>query len=247
VTPRRLALALALPALALAAAPAVAGPVPETAPAPETGAPPEAAVPPEAPAFPSPEEIPAVEAVVVVPRFGEFRIRFFRDEVPNHVAAFLTLAGSGFYDGMSFHRVIPRYLIQTGDPASRDEDLRNDGAGGPGWSLPSEPTSRTHLRGTVSMAWRDDDPGSAGSQWFVVLSDLPSLDGRATPIGEVVEGMEIVDRISQAPTHRNRNPLHRVIVEQVRLEPETARNEEAASPALAKEAAYPPEEDPASP
>lgn len=193
----------------------------------------------EDPALPAPEKIPAVKAVVVVPRFGEFRVRFFRDEVPNHVAAFLTLAGSGFYDGMSFHRVIPRYLVQTGDPASRDEDLHNDGAGGPGWSLPAEPTSRTHRRGTVSMAWRGDDPASAGSQWFVTLSDLPELDGRATPIGEVVDGMETVDRISQAPTYRNRNPLNRVILEQVRLVPEAPPDGETAPSALAKEAADP--------
>lgn len=167
---------------------------------------------------PDPAAIPDVEAVFVVPRFGEFRVRFFPDETPNHVAHFLTLAGSGYYDGMSFHRVIPGYLVQSGDPASRDTDLDNDGAGGPPYSLPAEPTSRTHARGTLSMAWRDDDPASSGSQFFITLADVPALDGHATPIGEVVSGMDVVDRISQAPTHRNRNPLDRVILETVRLE-----------------------------
>lgn len=169
------------------------------------------------PSVPDPATIPDVEAVLVLQRFGEIRVRFFRDEVPNHVAHFLTLAGSGFYDGMSFHRVIPGYLIQTGDPASRDEDLRNDGAGGTDHSLPAEPTDRTHRRGTVSMAWRGDDPASAGSQFFIVLADVEALDGRATPIGEVVAGMDAVDRISQVSTHRNRNPLDRVIIDAVRL------------------------------
>lgn len=166
---------------------------------------------------PQPSDIPDVEAVFVVPRFGEFRVRFFPDEVPNHVAQFLTLVGSGYYDGMSFHRVIPGYLIQTGDPASRDEDLNNDGAGGPPYSIPAEPTDRTHLRGTVSMAWRDDDPASAASQFFIALADLPDLDGHATPIGEVIEGMDTVDSISQVTTLRNRNPLDRVIIESARL------------------------------
>ncbi|HMB70230.1 MAG TPA: peptidylprolyl isomerase [bacterium] len=169
------------------------------------------------PAFPDPAEIPDVEAVFTVERFGEFRVGFFRDEVPNHVAAFLTLAGSGWYDGMSFHRVIPGYLIQTGDPASRDMDLENDGPGGADFTLPAEPTERTHLRGTVAMAWRGDDPASAGSQFFIVLDDVPALDGKATPIGEVTAGMDTVDRISQVSTHRNRNPLDRVIIQSVTL------------------------------
>lgn len=182
----------------------------------EPASPPGGASPPAA--APDPARIPDVEAVLVVQRFGEIRIRFFPAETPNHVAHFLTLAGSGGYDGMSFHRVIPGYLIQTGDPASRDGDLRNDGAGGPDYSLPPEPTDRTHLRGTVSLAWRGEDPASAGSQFFIALADLEALDGRATPIGEVVGGMDVVDRISQVSTHRNRNPLDRVIIETVRLE-----------------------------
>ncbi|MGQ0721600.1 MAG: peptidylprolyl isomerase [Candidatus Eiseniibacteriota bacterium] len=168
---------------------------------------------------PRPEDLPAVDAVVVVRDFGEFRVRLHRDEAPNHVAQFLTLATSGYYDEQSFHRVIPGYLIQTGDPSSRDDDLRNDGSGGPDVRLPEEPVERTHRRGTLSMAWRGDVSGTAASQWFVVLSDVPALDGRATPIGEVVSGMEVVDRISQVSTHRSRNPLSRVVIETIRLEP----------------------------
>jgi peptidyl-prolyl cis-trans isomerase B (cyclophilin B) len=192
---------------------------------------------PALPALPDPADIPDVEAVLAVPRFGEIRVRFFRDEVPNHVAHFLTLAGRGFYDGMSFHRVIPGYLIQTGDPASRDDDRQNDGAGGPGHSVPAEPTDRTHVRGTVSMAWRGDDPGSAGSQFFIALADVEALDGRATPIGEVTGGMDVADRISQVSTHRNRNPLDRVILEWVRLVAPGAAADSGATPAAAAGAA----------
>lgn len=177
----------------------------------------EGITPAEPPRFPDPMSIPAVEALVSVKDFGEFRLRFHREAAPNHVANFLTLAASGAYDGMSFHRVIPRFIIQIGDPNSRDEDLRNDGPGGPDYRLPPEPNDLTHRRGTVSMAWRGEDPASAGSQWFVCLEDLPALDGRATVFAEVSTGMETVDRIAQVTTQRNRNPRHRVIVEKIEL------------------------------
>jgi cyclophilin family peptidyl-prolyl cis-trans isomerase len=170
-----------------------------------------------APGTPLPAAIPAVEAEVTVSDFGTFRIAFDREGAPNHVAAFLSLAAAGEYDGLGFHRVIPGYLIQTGDPTSRDEDPWNDGHTLPPWRIPAERTEATHVRGTVSMAWLGDDPGSAGAQWFVTLSDLPQLDGHATPIGTVVEGMDVVEGISQVTTLRNRNPYHPVRVESVRL------------------------------
>jgi peptidyl-prolyl cis-trans isomerase B (cyclophilin B) len=172
--------------------------------------------PPEFP-FPAADSIPAVDVLVVVQKFGEFRIRFYRDDAPNHVAHFLTLAATGFYDGMSFHRVIPDFLIQTGDPNSRDEDRWNDGFAAPPYRLPHEPSRRTHRRGSVSMAWRGDSPGSAGTQWLVSLGDHPEMDRYATVIGEVIEGMEAVDGISQVTTLRNWNPLYRVLIEEVRL------------------------------
>jgi cyclophilin family peptidyl-prolyl cis-trans isomerase len=177
---------------------------------------------------PRPEDLPTVDAVVVVRDFGEFRVRLHGDETPNHVAQFLTLAASGYYDGQSFHRVIPGYLIQAGDPASRDEDPGNDGEGGPAVRVPEESSARTHLRGTVSMAWRGDVPGTAASQWFVALSDLPALDGRATPIGDVIAGLDVVDRVAQVPTRRNRNPTRRVVIDTVRLERATPIDAEGA-------------------
>jgi peptidyl-prolyl cis-trans isomerase B (cyclophilin B) len=169
------------------------------------------------PGFPDPASIPDVEALVTVKDYGEFRIRFHREAAPNHVAHFLTLVATGAYDGMSFHRVIPRFIIQIGDPNSRDEDLHNDGPGGPDYRLPPEPNDLTHRRGTVSMARRGEDPASGGSQWFICLEDLPALDERATVFGEVSAGMDTVDRISQVTTRRNWNPRRRVIVEKIEL------------------------------
>ncbi len=184
-------------------------PLPETAPE-------------EVPPFPRPEDIPPLEATVVVPDFGEFTIRFYRAEAPNHVAHFLTLAHEGFYDGLAFHRAIPGYVIQTGDPSGRDDDPWNDGQGGPFYRLPAEKTPTTHIRGTVSMSWREDREGTAGSQWCVTLADLPALDERATAIGRVVEGMDAVDRISQVTTLRNRSPRVPVRIERVTLRREGA-------------------------
>jgi cyclophilin family peptidyl-prolyl cis-trans isomerase len=165
--------------------------------------------------------------LVTVEKFGTFRIRPFPDEAPHHVACFLGLVARGYFDGMSFHRVIPGFLVQTGDPASRTAPPDSSAAHAPPWRLPPEPTHRTHHRGTVSLAWQGDDPGSAGTQWFVALAELPQLDGHATIIGEVVEGMETVEKIAQVSTHRDRRPLRRVLLESARLvaRPEGERGE----------------------
>jgi peptidyl-prolyl cis-trans isomerase B (cyclophilin B) len=186
---------------------------------------------------PRPEEIPALEATIVVSEFGEFTIRFDRQDAPNHVAHFLVLAREGFYDGLEFHRVIPGLLVQSGDPRTRpapaedSEDSEEVEPRGPTeplpYRLPEEPTPRSHERGTVSLAWRDDLPGTAASEWFVVLSDGLDLDGRATPIGRVIEGMDVVDRIAQLPTGRDRRPRHPPRVETVRLQPETPSDAES--------------------
>lgn len=168
---------------------------------------------------PAPETIPALDAVVVVPDFGAFRIRFDREGAPNHVAALLSLVASGFYDGLSFHRTIPGFLIQTGDPNSRDEDLYNDGHTGAPFRIPAEPSSGTHTAGTVSMAWVNDDAGSASSHWFVTVADAPALDGHATIVGKVVEGLDVVEQITQVSTFRNRSPLRKVTIERVELVP----------------------------
>ena len=143
-------------------------------------------------------------------RFGSIEIRFLPDKAPKHVENFITLAKSGFYDQTIFHRVIPDFMIQGGDPNTKDEkDKSRYGTGGPGYQVKAEFNDRPHVRGVVSMA-RSQDPDSAGSQFFIVVKDAPYLNGKYTVFGEVVKGMEVADKIvSQARDARD-NPLERV-------------------------------------
>jgi cyclophilin family peptidyl-prolyl cis-trans isomerase len=165
----------------------------------------------------SPESIPEVDVVVDVPRFGSFRIRLYREQVPNHVAAFLSLAARGYYNGMRFHRVVPGLLVQTGDPRSRDDDLGNDGRLAAPFRIPAASSAPNHRRGSVAFAWRGGDSGSASTHWYVSLVEDPRLDSHGTVFGEVTEGMDVVEGISQVTTLRNRNPLTPVTIEAVRL------------------------------
>ncbi len=115
------------------------------------------------------------EIAKVQTKFGDIYIEFYPDVAPKTVANFKKLARSGFYDGTTFHRVIPRFVIQGGDPYSKDDDRSNDGSGGPGWTIQAEFNDIKHERGVVSMA-RGSDPDSAGSQFFICLARLSSLD-----------------------------------------------------------------------
>lgn len=151
---------------------------------------------------------PAAEAVIET-KFGEIGLRFFRDVAPGHVDNFLKLAGSGFYDGTTFHRVIPGFMIQGGDPNSKNADKSSHGTGGPGYSIPAEFNDRPHDRGALSMA-RSSDPDSAGSQFFIVVKDSDFLDGQYTVFGEVVSGMPVADEIVSQPRDRRDNPDDRI-------------------------------------
>jgi peptidyl-prolyl cis-trans isomerase B (cyclophilin B) len=132
---------------------------------------------------------------------GDITIRFFQDRAPNHVKNFVDLASSGFYDGTLFHRVIPGFILQGGDPLTKDPKNafvwgnagRTDAKGQP-VTLKPEFNDTPHKRGIVSMA-RSAAPDSASSQFFIVLKDYPSLDRQYTAFGEVVKGMDVVDRI----------------------------------------------------
>jgi len=141
------------------------------------------------------------EIVVIETSRGTIKIKLFNDIAPKHCLNFKKLCNSGFYDYTSFHRVIPNFMIQGGDILSRDKDRSNDGTGSPGWAIDAEFSEITHARGIVSMA-RSNDINSAGSQFFICTQDSPFLDGQYTIFGEVVDGMNIVDKISTAPTDR---------------------------------------------
>jgi peptidyl-prolyl cis-trans isomerase B (cyclophilin B) len=137
-------------------------------------------------------------------------IRFFPEKAPKHVENFMKLAKSGFYDKTIFHRVIPGFMIQGGDPNTKDaKDKSTYGMGGPGYHIKAEFNDRPHRRGTVSMA-RSADPDSAGSQFFIVVQDTPHLNGKYTVFGEVVKGMEVADTIVSQPRDARDNPLARI-------------------------------------
>ena len=141
--------------------------------------------------------------------WGEIQLKFFPDVAPNHVKNLVTLAKDTFYDGTTFHRVLPGFMIQGGDPNSKDADRSRHGTGGPGHQVNAEFNKRPHTRGTLSMA-RSQDPNSAGSQFFICVAAANFLDGQYTAFGEVVSGMEIVDRIVNVQRDGNDNPLKRI-------------------------------------
>ena len=133
-------------------------------------------------------------AVIETPK-GTIKFSFFCDDAPRHAAAFIELADKGFYDGTTFHRVEPSFVIQGGDPNTRTGEGMA-GTGGPGYNLAAEFNDRPHLDGTVSMA-RAASPDSAGSQFYICLGPQAFLDGNYTVFGQVTEGMDVVHAISR--------------------------------------------------
>jgi len=140
---------------------------------------------------------------------GEIVLRFFPDVAPNHVKNFIKLAQEKFYDGTTFHRVIPGFMIQGGDPNSKSQDRSSHGMGGPGHRVKAEFNSKPHKRGILSMA-RSNDPDSAGSQFFICVNDAHFLDWKYTVFGEVVSGMDVADKIVNVKRDSRDNPLERV-------------------------------------
>src|SRR5262245_33171116 len=142
------------------------------------------------PAFPGGAEGQAKmhpTAVITMEKGGEIRIELYPEDAPKTVESFITLSKKGFYDGLAFHRVVPGFVAQGGDP-------KGDGTGGPGYTLKAEFNKRKHLRGTVAMA-RSQSPDSAGSQFVILFAPAPHLDTNYTIFGQVTSGMDVVDRI----------------------------------------------------
>jgi peptidyl-prolyl cis-trans isomerase B (cyclophilin B) len=140
---------------------------------------------------------------------GEIVLKFFPDVAPGHVKNFTDLAKKGFYNGTTFHRVIPGFMIQGGDPNSKNPDRSMHGMGGPGHKVKAEFNSKPHKRGIVSMA-RSNDPDSAGSQFFICVADANFLDWQYTVFAEVVTGMDVADKVVSMKRDGNDNPLERV-------------------------------------
>lgn len=146
------------------------------------------------------------EVVVLETDKGTIVVKFFADKAPKHVESFKKLSKEGFYDGTRFHRCIPGFMIQGGDPTSKDLDKADMwGTGGPDFRLKAEFNDVKHTRGVLSMA-RSADPDSAGSQFFLMHKDAPFLDGKYTAFGIVVRGIEVVDKIvATGPTDQSAN------------------------------------------
>jgi peptidyl-prolyl cis-trans isomerase B (cyclophilin B) len=163
----------------------------------------------------APPPIPGPKAIIKT-KFGDMHIKLYPDVAPNHVENFIKLAKSGFYDGTIFHRVIPGFMIQGGDPNTKNS-LRKDtyGQGGPKDEkgnpilLKAEFSDIPHKRGIVSMA-RANEPDTAGSQFFVVVEQSPFLDGKYTVFGEVTKGLGVADRIVSVPKNDHDLPNERI-------------------------------------
>ncbi len=145
---------------------------------------------------------------------GNIELEFFPDKAPKHVKNFIKLAQDDFYDGTRFHRVIPGFMIQGGDPNSKSDDRSKHGTGGPGYSIDAEFNDTKHLRGILSMA-RSSDPDSAGSQFFIMTDNAPHLDGQYTAFGRVTSGMDVVDKIVAAERDARDNPLEKIEIKNI--------------------------------
>ena len=154
--------------------------------------------------------------VTINTNLGNIEFELLSDIAPETVRNFIKLAKSGFYDGTLFHRVIPKFMIQGGDPNTKESDKSVWGTGGPGYNIKAEFNSRSHLRGIVSMA-RSSDPDSAGSQFFIVTSDSTFLDRQYTVFGQVTDGIDVVDKIVNLPRDDNDCPLQEAKMLQVTI------------------------------
>ncbi|MCI0615374.1 peptidylprolyl isomerase [bacterium] len=165
---------------------------------------------------------PDSEVAVLDTSMGQITIEFFPNAAPKHVENFKALANKGFYNGVKFHRVIKGFMIQAGDPNSKDNDPSNDGAGNAGYTLKQEFNSISHKRGIVSMARRGDSVDSASCQFFIMHRDRPELDNQYTVFGRVISGMDTVDKIAETPTGARDNPATPVVIKKVTIEKRTA-------------------------
>ena len=169
------------------------------------------------------ESVMDKEIAVISTKFGDIKLEFFDEIAPKHVESFKLHAQNGYYDGTIFHRVIPGFMIQGGDPLSKSENKSRHGTGGNAakyfgigdensestWDLPAEFSATPHERGILSMA-RSQNPDSGGSQFFICVADARFLDNQYTVFGKVVSGMDVVDSIVNAPRDARDNPDDRI-------------------------------------
>ena len=159
------------------------------------------------------------EVAVIKTSEGEMVAEFWPDVAPKTVENFKKLAKSGFYDGTAFHRVIKGFMIQGGDPLTKDESKQARwGTGDPGYKIDAEFNKKSHTKGVLSMA-RSQDPNSAGSQFFICHGDAGFLDGQYTAFGKLIKGEDVLDKIATTPTTPPDRPVKRVNVESIKIVP----------------------------
>jgi peptidyl-prolyl cis-trans isomerase B (cyclophilin B) len=159
------------------------------------------------------------EVAVITTSEGVMVLEFYPDVAPHHVENFKKLARQGFYNGQCFHRVIKGFMIQGGDPNTKDESKKEMwGMGGPGYTIDAEFNSKHHARGTLSMA-RTQDPNSAGSQFFICHGDAGFLDHQYTVFGNLIKGYDVLDKIATTPTEGPDRPVKRVTIESIKIVP----------------------------
>ncbi|WP_303984823.1 peptidylprolyl isomerase [Niallia circulans] len=162
----------------------------------------------------SPDDYPIV--TITMEDNSTITLELYPDKAPNTVNNFVSLVNKGFYDGLIFHRIIPDFMIQGGDP-------NGNGTGGPGYSIKGEFSENgfendlKHERGVISMA-RSQLPDSAGSQFFIMVADAPHLDGEYAPFGKVIEGMDVVDKIVSSKRDKNDKPVEEIKMKQVTVD-----------------------------
>jgi len=164
------------------------------------------------------------EVAVIKTSEGDMVVQFWTDAAPNTVENFKKLARQGFYDGTIFHRIVKEFMIQGGDPNSKDPAKENSyGQGGPGYNIKAEFNNHSHDRGVVSMA-RGPDPDSAGSQFFICLAPVHRLDHQYTTFGKLIKGEDVLEKIGDIPVTRNSmgepsKPTKRVVIESIKIAP----------------------------
>src|SRR6266513_1252437 len=164
------------------------------------------------------------EVAVIKTNEGEMVVQFWTDAAPNTVENFKKLAHQGFYNGTIFHRIVKGFMIQGGDPNSKDPAKENSyGQGGPGYKIKAEFNDHPHERGVISMA-RGPDPDSAGSQFFICLAPVPRLDRQYTTFGKLIKGADVLEKIGDIPVTRNSSgetskPTKRVVIESIKIVP----------------------------
>lgn len=147
---------------------------------------------------------------------GDITVKFYNDDAPKTVNNFFKLAGKDFYDGIRFHRVIEGFIIQAGDPNSKDDNWADDGQGGPGYTFNDEINGKKLVEGSVAMA--NSGPNTNGSQFFIVTAkSTPLLDGKYTNFGEVTDGMDVVRRIEKVDTDSNDHPKENIAIKSIKF------------------------------